>query len=318
MIGPALVYAGGIAVLLGVALLFRSARRGLLVIGAGLALGAAGFLLPARETRVPVPETLLDQLMPVWQFDEVHTSRVDAPPERVYRAVKDVTAREIMLFRTLTWIRRFGRAGPESILNAPDRLPLLEVATRTGFLKLAEDPGREIVVGTVVLAPPGAARPRTPDEFRTLTGPGYALATMNFRVTGDGNGASVLTTATRVYATDAAARRRFTKYWRLIYPGSALIRRMWLRAIERRAEGPPVQGRTGSGRKSGSGNRGPAAGQRLDFVDLPRRQADPLEPPLREDVRILDSHPGVRVALHRTPHLRDEGPILGRVGQHVE
>ena len=28
-------------------------------------------------------------------------------------------------------------------------------------------------------------------------------------------------------------RRRFAGYWRVIYPGSALIRRMWLRAIIR-------------------------------------------------------------------------------------
>lgn len=236
MVGAALVYAGGITVLVGVVLLFRSARRGLLVLAAGLILGTAGFLLPAPEHRVPVPETLLDRFTPEWQFDEVHTTHVDAPPERVYRAIKDVTAREILLFRTLTWIRRFGQAGPESILNAPEAMPLLEVATRTGFLKLAEEPGREIVVGTVLVAPAGVARPRTPDAFRTLTGPGYALATMNFRVTGDGSSGSILTTETRVYATDAAARRRFSKYWRVIYPGSALIRQMWLRAIERRAE----------------------------------------------------------------------------------
>jgi hypothetical protein len=37
---------------------------------------------------------------------------------------------------------------------------------------------------------------------------------------------------------DAAARRKFGAYWLVICPGSALIRRMWLRAIERRAERP--------------------------------------------------------------------------------
>jgi hypothetical protein len=36
---------------------------------------------------------------------------------------------------------------------------------------------------------------------------------------------------------DTAARQRFAAYWRVIYPGSALIRRMWLRAIARRTEG---------------------------------------------------------------------------------
>ena len=41
---------------------------------------------------------------------------------------------------------------------------------------------------------------------------------------------------TRVHATDAPTKRKFAAYWRTIYPGSALIRVMWLRAIRRRAE----------------------------------------------------------------------------------
>jgi hypothetical protein len=47
-----------------------------------------------------------------------------------------------------------------------------------------------------------------------------------------------LTTETRVLATDSRTRRLFAAYWRLILPGSALMRRTWLAAIRRRAEGP--------------------------------------------------------------------------------
>jgi hypothetical protein len=32
----------------------------------------------------------------------------------------------------------------------------------------------------------------------------------------------------------------FGAYWRVIYPGSSLIRYMWLRAIKKRAEAQPV------------------------------------------------------------------------------
>lgn len=62
---------------------------------------------------------------------------------------------------------------------------------------------------------------------------------MNFFVTDAGDGASRVVTETRILATDAAARRRFGLYWRVIYPGSALIRVMWLRAVKRRAEQAP-------------------------------------------------------------------------------
>jgi hypothetical protein len=107
------------------------------------------------------------------------------------------------------------------------------VATQTGFLLLADSPG-EIVIGKVVIAPPGAEGPRTAEEYRGLAGPGWARATMNFLIEPRGSG-SLVTTETRVHASDARTRRRFGLYWALIYPGSALIRRMWLRAIKRRA-----------------------------------------------------------------------------------
>jgi hypothetical protein len=43
-----------------------------------------------------------------------------------------------------------------------------------------------------------------------------------------------VTSETRILATDEAARSAFTRYWRIIYPGSALIRVLWLDAVERR------------------------------------------------------------------------------------
>jgi len=245
MLAVAIVYLGFIAAFVGGSSLLKplaiigihSRRRAASLVALGCVLVLLGAALPAKETRVTAPRMLLDQFMPAYQFHEYHSIRIAAPRERVYTAVKSVTADEILLFRTLTAIRRLGRPGPESILNAPEHQPLLEVATKTSFLSLAEEANREIVVGTIVGAPRGW-RPSTrltPEAFKTLHEPGFALAGMNFFIEDDGTGACTLTTETRVYATDVPARRRFARYWRVIYPGSALIRRMWLRAIARRA-----------------------------------------------------------------------------------
>lgn len=246
MLGVGLVYVGLIVGLVGTASLIkalaflgiRTRLRGVLVLGIGLIVAAVGAFLPAPDTRVEAIRTQLAEFAPVYQFHEVHRIHVRAARDRAYRAIREVTADEILLFRTLTWLRRLGRPGPESILNAPERLPLLEVATRTSFLLLAEKPEREVVIGTLVLAPAGVrikAQP-TPQDFKALDAPGFAKATMNFRLEDVGTDTCVVTTETRVYATDASARRRFGAYWRVIYPESALIRRMWLRAIKRRAE----------------------------------------------------------------------------------
>ncbi len=250
MLGVVVVYLGLMAAFLGgVSLLrplsflaIRTRRRAALVLALGFMLVMMGGSLPATETRVATARTQLDQFAPVYQFSEFHSTRIAAPKEQVYRALKLVTADEIALFRTLTWLRRFGRPGRESILNPSPHVPVLDVAARTSFLVLAEEPDREIVLGTLVAAPRGwrpIGKP-TPDGFKALVvtanTPGFASATMNFRIEDDGPMACTLTTETRVYATDASTRRRFARYWRVIYPGSALIRRMWLRAIARRAE----------------------------------------------------------------------------------
>ncbi len=210
------------------------AVAGVLVLG----LAIAWLAYPIREHRVERVETRLDDFMPVWQFSEHHSIDVAAPPARAYEAMRAVTADEILLFRTLTWIRRGGRSLPEGILNAGKDKSLIDVATQSGFRTLAEDAPRELVIGTVVKRPEGPSVRLGEDVFRKPLPPGYAIAAMNFLITPNASGGSTVSTETRVLANDDAARRGFARYWRVIYPGSALIRRMWLRAIKKRATAP--------------------------------------------------------------------------------
>jgi hypothetical protein len=207
------------------------------VSGIGVLLAAIGLILPASESRVTHAETRLDEFVPAWQFREVHRIAVAAPPARVFDAIERLRADEIFLFRTLIRIRYAGGQPPipENLPNAGERESLIDFATRTTFVRLARDVPRELVVGTVVGTPPGRRVTLTPRVFQQPLPDGFALAAMNFIVTGDGPGRSLVSTETRVFANGPSARRRFAAYWRLIYPGSALIRRMWLRAIQRRA-----------------------------------------------------------------------------------
>jgi hypothetical protein len=255
LIGTILVYTGFLALLVGGLSVLRPLRflgiwsRGqsvLLVVG-GVAVFLIGVNLPASEKRAESQATRLDEFVPAYQFREFHSVRIKAPRERVYQAIQEVRADEIFLFRTLTWIRSFGRSGKEDILNAPPNEPILALATRTSFLKLAEEPDREIVLGTLVVAPKETKlkKDSTADDFKAIHEPGFALGAINFRVENTGNGETLLTTETRVYATDAPARKKFGAYWRVIYPGSALIRVMWLRAIRNRAEKMPGPSNSG-------------------------------------------------------------------------
>lgn len=172
--------------------------------------------------------------MPVWQFNEVHSIEVPVPPARAFEAMKAITADEIFLFRALTWIRRGGRPMAECILN-PGKSSLIDIVTRTGFLTLADDAPRELVIGTILSRPPGSKAELTARLFRGGLAPGFTLGTLNFLITPSDSGGSIVSTETRVFANSAGAHRKFRMYWLAIYPGSAFLRRMWLRAIRRRA-----------------------------------------------------------------------------------
>jgi len=56
--------------------------------------------------------------------------------------------------------------------------------------------------------------------------PGTVRVAANFLIDGQR-----LSTETRIEAVDAAARRAFLRYWRVVGPFSALIRRRWLKQI---------------------------------------------------------------------------------------
>ena len=196
---------------------------------------AASSLPESRTTEAS--SSRLDAFAPVFHFRERHEIMVAAPQDVAFAAVRATTADEIALFQAFTWIRRLGRETPESILHAPGSEPLLDVAARTTFLRLADAP-HEVLVGTVILAPAGFHRGEisTPGAYRELSRRSFVLATMNFRVVPLSASSSRVTTETRVFATDRPSLRRFTPYWRAILPGSAMLRMTWLRSIKRRAE----------------------------------------------------------------------------------
>ena len=247
MLGSYLVYLGFGLLLAGLVSLIRPLRflwirnrwSALAIAAVGVLVSVGALFWPHGEKEATTRPAKLDDWMPRWQVEERHTLEVAAAPDKVFSAIRAVRADEILLFRTLIAIRRCGQSGgPENILNAPEEKPLLDVATQTTFVLLEEEAPRELVVGTVIAAPRDAraARQLTPDLFRQTLPPGFVLATMNFVVQPNEHGGSTVSTETRIHANSAPALRQFSVYWRLIHPGSDIIRRMWLRAIKQRAE----------------------------------------------------------------------------------
>jgi hypothetical protein len=206
----------------------RTRKRGLLVLALGIAALVAGVYLPVSQTRVETARTRLDEFMPVYQFSESHSVDVRASREQIWRAMWEVRPEEIRFFKTLMWMRGLGNS------MAPQHRPILESFTAAGFQLLAEDRGREIVIGRA--GDGRGASKLSAEEFKAIHQAPLVKIAMNFRIQEVDGAHSTLSTETRVYAAGPRVVRGFATYWRMIYPGSSLIRHMWLRAIKLRAE----------------------------------------------------------------------------------
>jgi hypothetical protein len=181
----------------------------------------------------------LEDALPEFDFRERHARFIAAPAAVVDEAVRAVTIRDMPLARLLFALR----AAPRRLARKPSRfgeidVSLLGLALDVVFGKLGDEAGDELAIGMIgqpwKLAGGETRRFASADEFTAFVEPGFVKAAMNFRFEAREDG-TLLTTETRVLATDPASRRRFRRYWLVIRPGSGLTRRSWLRAAERRA-----------------------------------------------------------------------------------
>ncbi len=161
----------------------------------------------------------LDGALPEWHHRERHSVAVEATSERALDAFRAVGLADLPLVRTLFRLRGLSASRHGSIFDA---------MTHSGFGRVGDDV--LVLVGKPWL--PKGRRVAAPD-FAAFAEPGYAKIAMDVTAV-DGR----LSTETRIFLTDARARRRFRLYWLVVRPFSGLVRRSWLSAAKSRAETP--------------------------------------------------------------------------------
>ena len=115
---------------------------------------------------------------------------------------------------------------------------LVSETTSLGWIKLACQPGRELIMGAVAQPWVGNVefKAMTPDEFAGFSTPGFVKIVWTLETDPLDPWTTLFRTQTRVAATSAKARRRFRLYW--IFAGKlvSLIRILGLRAVRREAQ----------------------------------------------------------------------------------
>jgi hypothetical protein len=156
----------------------------------------------------------IDDVLPHFDAHEVHSIALRLPPERAIALALSTPVAADPLVRALFRLR--GLRGRGSIGDALAALGLRELAHADG----------EVVFGA-------AGTPWRPSGgIHSFAGAraGQVRVVTDFRADGE-----TLTTETRIEAVDDAARRAFRRYWRVVGPFSAVIRRRWLAQIAKRA-----------------------------------------------------------------------------------
>ena len=181
---------------------------------------------------------LIESFAPEPDAVATHAIAIAAPPEAVYRALWTVDfgsplVEGLMALRSLPGLVLHPRRARHR-----RRTITLQTLIDGGFGRLAEEPGREIVLGVAgrFWRPTGNILPFGRGDFVGPVPKGFARAVWNFAVRETGDGRAILSTETRVVCGDRASRLKFRAYWLVVRPFSGLIRRSMLRGVRREAE----------------------------------------------------------------------------------
>lgn len=188
-------------------------------------------------------ETLLERLVPEYDILEAGEIEVNAAAAETYAAIRKTDLRDPVI-ATL-----FAVPGPANRMARrlaglaesprPGEVTFGRIAAaKRGWTALGEEVGRELVLGTVsrFWAKERPTREVPPGEFASFSEPGWAKVALSFSVEPVSESRSMLRYEARAVSTDAVARRRFRRYWRVIRPGVVVALRRSLGRIRTEAQ----------------------------------------------------------------------------------
>lgn len=183
-------------------------------------------------------DPLLDSYMPLYDIVERHHLHVEAPAEITLGVARDMNALDSRVVRAIFKGRELllGSARqPEGVALPPGLVP---AALRLGWGVLTDEAGHEIILGAVTKPwePNPVFHDLPPYDFAAFHEPDYVKIVWTLRADALDDGSCIFRTETRAVATDVSARAKFRRYWAIVSPGVALIRRMMLEPVRIEAE----------------------------------------------------------------------------------
>lgn len=235
-IGVILAVIGLVSLIKPLAFLFIVDRIiALAVLIGGLLTLSAALLWPVQLTKAQTGQ-VIDQLAPKYAFNEYHERIINASPETIKEAFRITGVGDIPVVHLLMKIR--GIADEKDMSDKASKTETEAGVLRTPDFDWIVVDSIEcitfIIMNVSTKTPPPVLK--TIEQFNAFNEPGYNKVAVNFRFKPLENGQTLVSTETRNYAQTPSDNQRFARYWRVVYPGSALIRRVWLDTLAKKAE----------------------------------------------------------------------------------
>ena len=188
---------------------------------------------------------LIDEYLPEYHASERHATVIRAVPMEIYTALRTADFGNSLIMRGLLGLRAVPALFAEPHRMRRELRKQVSAASLTlngflehGFALLAQDPGREIVIGLVgrFWRASGGLLATDTTRFRQTALPGTAKAAWNFSLEELVPGRTRVVTETRILCADSASLRAFRCYWLVVRPFSGLLRRLMLHALRKSVE----------------------------------------------------------------------------------
>jgi len=243
-IGVILIITGVISLFCPLSFLFilnRIIAIGVLI--AGIFISAVSLLCPFKIRHSPTDNQVIDSLMPVFSSNEYHEVRIPASIETIKQVLKVTGVKDIPAARLLLKIR--GIADEEVDLKEMESNESAgsDTVSTPDFKFFVVAPDEWITVMMINLTSPCQNENKstsleitTLEQFKSFHEPGSVKVAVNFRFIRITDHETILSTETRNNGITPKDNRTFSFYWKIIYPGSAIIRRVWLDTINKNAQ----------------------------------------------------------------------------------
>lgn len=166
---------------------------------------------------------LIDKYLSSYHFNELHSIEINGFVNGIYQKMLQCDFSNSSLIKFLFRLR-----------GMPKKVYSIEHLTSMGFIKLDEEPGKEILYGMVTDNPMfnTCQSNVSSKEFLQINTGSIIKAVINFKLQDKSNSQHIISTETRVWCGSKAMKSKFKYYWFFIKPFSQLIRKSMLQQMK--------------------------------------------------------------------------------------